>query len=1455
MRLRNKIKSRKLSVPKRLQVLVITLAFLLIPVLTYFTLYITNQTSYFTHRNFRQLASIGVQVEQRIEHLKDAYRNAVANTVEKQYEAQLEARLREAQLLDEVQRRDKAQRRAHHGASSDSHSSPGAKQNEARRGSSDQSKFQQSLDALGAGFVAASDPPHIPEYCHPDKDKSCPDADENYHRDMDHFSSWKVEMEVNTGGETSWLVFSCEMRHFLPDNKVEPLWFKAKIKLDTIVNPLVGKRSIESVRGSEYEEEFDSIVIAALEDDSKNIPPQGKSEPGVVSKVIFQQGTPELDIDSLDNLPRADAPDKIIDFKMLSRSTSSADVRLADTNYKIYLQPLEIPVPTVSQPSQESQRVVPGEQLTPSDQGSSEWVICGLVGASHFRHQTWAFSYTLLITFAFVTALVALSWPFLKLRFIGPKDRLRLADVYFIAFALLIGSAILSFFMLFGLTYIRSEREWDDRLKTLSEEIASRFYQEVGSSVREINLLNQSRSERRSEEAQKALNLSETVPFPMEQAGILEDRTDILGEIKNDPYPYFTTAFWMDMNGRQRVKWTINHRTSKFLLVSDRDYFKKLMEGNFRELGGQRFWLEPINSRNTGAKSVVISKALDSKDPLVIAAIEPTLSSLTQTVIPAGFGFRVIDNSGHDPGDDGADTPGRVLFQSSESQQLGENFFEECDNNHSLRSLVFGRISDFVNVNYRGEGHRLYVHPIEGFPNWSLVVFRNKQPLRTLFLEILTLAGSIFLLYAALLLICFTVIYLIKINTQNRTEWVWPSEKMSAIYYQSFLANLILCLLSAIVILESDGRWTVVLISLIAFTGIFTLALRLKFKLFINKLDRAVKFFRIDKLCAKGNRCIWNDVYIWNMVLLLVLVGVLPAVAFFKVAYNEEMKLFVKHGQIIIAQGLQEREARVRSQYSTERVNRVNNPPPIKDHGDAEKFIKQRLDKGSDVYDDFFFGTTRSVVNHPELRIKETDSVLDFFNSFVPFFNQTSVEIGGLTQNQAADKSWQWEEQPDGKLALHISKGNEALHITTPLQHFGALPLLPSLFLLLWAAGFLIILVILFCLTRFVARKVFLLDVDETLRVSRLPEDRAAITQNLFVVQSSPLADQDGLLLAGDFHHIDLATESMGEGWVEKDESRIKSETLPKMIVIDHFEYQIDDPSMYDRKLRLIEGLLDADKKVVIMSSAEPAAYSFGKAANNGEGASKTQPNGHGDQPNGYGDRWADVISCFRKVYFVEKGDTEIENALSELESTLKSDPAITEECRTRVLTLTRFVREECAPRRRLQNIGKEIIGQPEFREMEQAHVLDQILEQAALYYRKIWNNCSEGEKLTLLHLAGDRLLSPNDPDIKSLLRKGLIKRAPGIRLMNETFKRFVLSQSLTGGLELIETQAKKASSWEALKVPLLIVFVGVVLFLFLTQKDFYSSALTVITASTTGIPAFFKLITLVQGGSASRKA
>ncbi|PYS50163.1 MAG: hypothetical protein DMF68_08120 [Acidobacteria bacterium] len=830
--------------------------------------------------------------------------------------------------------------------------------------------------------------------------------------------------------------------------------------------------------------------------------------------------------------------------------------------------------------------------------------------------------------------------------FMGPKDRLRLADAYFVAFALLVVSAILTLLVLYGFTYRRSEHELDDQLKNLSKDISINFSDEVKKATEEIDKLNQYLNSNNPPGTEEASNKRASAKDSAKRA--VKGRVNILNTIKNDLYPYFTRAVWIDDKGQMKLQWTVERSTADNINVANRDYFKNLKAGNFRELNNSRFWLEPLTSKLSGTKVVVISKLTDSNEQKTdnkgekeagkidnsLTTIVPNMLSLVDTVVPEGFGYRIIDSSGNDPGDEDQDNPGKVLFQSSETQQ-SENYFHECDNNHSLRSLIFAHGSDFVNVNYGGIDHELYVTPMQGFPNWYLIVFRNKQMLRTVYLQTLALTAIIFLFYLLILLVVFSILYLIKINTRGHTEWIWPSEKMSDVYYKTFFVNLILCILGIVVVFLADRGWAILLIGAIAFTGILTLGLGLK-------IGKSIKLpSRTERVSRSETRFVKRNGYVWNMVLLLVLTGMLPAVAFFNVSYNQEMRLFVKQEQINIANGLQEREARVKKQYAADRADSVNtlwyNPK------DAEDFINKRLDKTWDVYDSFFFGTNRLSFDPKSSKEEEPLSpLMTFFTSEVPIFNQTSVEQGGLATSQAADNSWDWLEGADGLLTLHkpAHYGNREVNISTHLQRLSASPLSPiSLMLCL-----LIVLAIIFCLARFVVRRIFLLGVDEGLSIFRVPKEKDTIKQSHFVIQSSLSAEREGFLKADEFYHIDIAAESHAEGWVEIVGSKIKDDAPTSKIVVDHFEYRLNHPGMNRQKLKLVKQLLDANKTVVIMSSSEPAAYSFGKAANGK--AAKQDDNGSKAQPNGSDAQWAEIISRFRKAYLFERECEKLDKAI-----------------------------------------------------------------------------------------------------------------------------------------------------------------------------------------------------------------
>ena len=71
----------------------------------------------------------------------------------------------------------------------------------------------------------------------------------------------------------------------------------------------------------------------------------------------------------------------------------------------------------------------------------------------------------------------------------------------------------------------------------------------------------------------------------------------------------------------------------------------------------------------------------------------------------------------------------------------------------------------------------------------------------------------------------------------------------------------------------------------------------------------------------------------------------------------------------------------------------------------------------------------------------------------------------------------------------------------------------------------------------------------------------------------------------------------------------------------------------------------------------------------------------------------------------------------------------------------------------------------------------------------------------------------------------------------------------------LPQTQARRSSSFEPFKIPILVGFVAAVLFLFLTQKDLANSSWTFVTAATTGIPAVFKLLSLFQSDNTGHKS
>ena len=178
-------------------------------------------------------------------------------------------------------------------------------------------------------------------------------------------------------------------------------------------------------------------------------------------------------------------------------------------------------------------------------------------------------------------------------------------------------------------------------------------------------------------------------------------------------YPYFNLAVWLDENGDQRIKWTTSRVVTPFLNLRDAKlmYFEDLHRASLLpdKSSGPKRGVAVVQSPNTGDRNTVFWKAL-RPDPTPTPqgslsshligeslTIDPGPLSLESAILSGDMQFAVIDEDG------------LVLFHSDPARGLQENFIQECEDDLTLRSIIFGRRGDFLTTSYRGRPHRLFV--------------------------------------------------------------------------------------------------------------------------------------------------------------------------------------------------------------------------------------------------------------------------------------------------------------------------------------------------------------------------------------------------------------------------------------------------------------------------------------------------------------------------------------------------------------------------------------------------------------------------------------------------------------------------------------------------------------------------------------------------------------------------
>ncbi|CAN5575392.1 hypothetical protein BH11BAC5_BH11BAC5_21360 [soil metagenome] len=276
-----------------------------------------------------------------------------------------------------------------------------------------------------------------------------------------------------------------------------------------------------------------------------------------------------------------------------------------------------------------------------------------------------------------------------------------------------------------------------------------------------------------------------------------------------------------------------------------------------------------------------------------------------------------------------------------------------------------------------------------------------------------------------------------------------------------------------------------------------------------------------------------------------------------------------------------------------------------------------------------------------------------------------------------------------------------------------------------------------------------------------------------------------------------------------------------ELIIVNHFEYNIQDAVTNRIKLNLLEQImLQNTSKVIILSTIHPVA--FLDSVMDQVAADKSVPGQDLE-------RWHVLLGHYRIVVFpLQKWDAQ---TTEEVYKTITKETAHTHflnKMRDSVMKVA-----QALPENEKAQKGDEMV----FKLQVTSHY----------FYMYIWQSLTKEEKFLLYDLAEDNLVNSfDDYNLNMLLAKGVIVRTDGtLKLFNKGFRNFILTAIGNSEAMKIKNLIKDNGNWSRLKNPLIMVIVAILVFLLISQEEAYSKLITYVATLGAGIPAVVKLFSL----------
>lgn len=1078
---------------------------------------------------------------------------------------------------------------------------------------------------------------------------------------------------------------------------------------------------------------------------------------------------------------------KIQANSFIERSTFSnlLDVQIAGANHKLFLQPLYLKI---------------GNVETGPDR--PHYVLSGLVRSDQFFIESLRVPYVVLIWSAFSAFILGLSLPFLKMIFLKSRERFLRADAIRICLFLPVITFILSL-ALISLLYFRNERDTDKKLTTFGEMISHNFSRELSAVRNQLDSMGQSEA---IKEYPNNLDSISRVPDAL--------KTVVTSYDSEGVYPFFNSAFWMNSKGQHVILWTVRDKAPPLLDVGNRAYARNLFERKYSYLttGPQEkpITLEPINSWITGENSLVSC----IPHPIGGAGMVTKPLSLIGPYVPLGFGYAVVNGNG------------LVLFHNEESRNLVENLFEEADMNRSLSKAVKEHEDSYLNVSYRGQDHRFHVtsfQQLEHLP-WTLVVFRQKAPLRIFYTEVIIESLVLFLLLYAV--ICMVTCLLLRSSAsvssrEDRAKyfprWLWPNKRR--LHHYLLLNTIFLALSVAALAFLWAGSVSVLFLGAVTIPIIAAMSY-----LLILRSERSPKLF----LRAVPH---WQLFYRSALAMMLLLVAVFPSLAFFRICVSYEEDLGIKQEQLNLASFYQNRAEKVAAAYQ-----RINFPSAEK----REEFLKTRLKVGREALDSYeTIGSdinTVLVQNHYHCGNSESGPVEAFIPAVLtqirPSLDRFTSAPGTSKYGPPSDFDWRvcrTARMPE--LMLDHYRGDQALLLKSgmiPTQLPGGLA---------HYAGMLALILVLYRLVTFASRKLFSQAFENRTATFRngLPEV-SSDARNTIVICSPDAREELAIEKIYPSSAVVVEISNVIDSYRQNGKRCELKLDGSSVVILNHFEFRMEDARCNLEKLELLEDLvLKQGKTIFIISTVDPLYYlDIGQLA-------ELPGNELGEARKELVERWAEILQSFAKHYY-SKATKESDDSQVNAEKFIETPDQLggsTDESR-RVIEV---LRQECALFPHLQRIEAEISPQISSGAVSAEQVIDEIGDRAHAYYHSLWSQLSIKEKLLLVQLSQEGFVNPNSGKLANvLMRKGLLIHDQNLRIFNESFRRFVASVETADQIKFWEQKSMKGG-WGSIRVVFWAGLISLVAFLLYTQRDLLQSGVAWLPAIIGAIAGLLKVL------------